>query len=84
MRPDLLPSISESFITKVFGEGFLEQARSIDLRAVCTDDIDEKTPLLMVAQPGYDPSSKVDQLATEMKKSLGESYHSFAMGSPEG
>lgn len=84
MRPDLLPGITETFITKVFGEGFLEQARSIDLHMVCKEDIDERTPLLMVAKPGYDPSNKVDQLAADMKKSLGDSYHSFAMGSPEG
>merc|ERR1719387_294155 len=55
---------------------------TVDLEQILTKEGSAKTPLLLVSLPGYDASSKVDDLAEKLNK--GDKFTALAMGSPEG
>ncbi|EGC38132.1 cytoplasmic dynein heavy chain [Dictyostelium purpureum] len=68
------------FVTSVFGEHFLSVNQDLDMAQIVEKEVKASSPLLLCSVPGYDASSKVDDLAVQLRKQ----YKAFAIGSPEG
>eukprot|EP00808_Paulinella_micropora_P012801 g22584.t1 len=81
LRPDELPALSSQFVSSVLGPNFLSLGSSIDLAEIVTNEGAANIPFLFVSLPGFDASSKMDDLAARLPN---KGYQSFAMGSPEG
>ncbi|XP_022096690.1 cytoplasmic dynein 1 heavy chain 1-like isoform X2 [Acanthaster planci] len=80
-RPDRLLASCQLFVSAVFGEQFLHSAeQELDLANMVEDELKCSTPILMCSVPGYDASSRVEDLAAEVNKGLS----SIAIGSAEG
>ncbi|KAG8185039.1 hypothetical protein JTE90_017062 [Oedothorax gibbosus] len=80
-RPDRVIAKALQVVSTVLGEKFLTEAEvELDLGTVVENEVKSNTPVLMCSVPGYDASGRVDDLATE----LGKSITSIAMGSAEG
>jgi len=79
VRPDRFLNIATDFVTTAMGTNLLERA-PLNLAAVVAEESDRLSPLLLCSMPGYDASSKVDELA----RTLSKQYKSIALGSPEG
>lgn len=80
-RPDRFVSIAEEFVSKIFGEKFLQQGdKQYDLANIVETEIKASTPILMCSVAGYDASGRVEDLAAETNKQL----VSIAIGSSEG
>lgn len=63
----------------VLGKEFMTLWR-YDLKIVVEEDADGKSPILFASAPGFDPSSRIYDLAKEM----GKRYEDVAIGSEEG
>ena len=80
-RPDRLLAASTCFVSAAMGADFLHSAEKVvDLGQVVEGEVKAQTPVLMCSVPGYDASSRVDDLAAE----LGKQITSIAIGSAEG
>merc|ERR1711970_253925 len=81
LRSDRLPAAAHEFVAACLGQDFVKEAeREPDMAQVVETQIEASTPILMCSVPGYDASSKVDDLAAEMNKPV----TSIAIGSAEG
>jgi len=81
LRSDRLPAASNEFVAACLGQDFVKEAeREPDMANVVETQIESTTPILMCSVPGYDASSRVDDLAAEMNKPV----TSIAIGSAEG
>jgi len=81
LRPDRLPAASHQFVGTCLGQDFVKVAeREPDMADVIENQIESGTPVLMCSVPGYDASSRVDDLAAELNKPV----TSIAIGSAEG
>merc|ERR1719481_1144735 len=81
LRPDRLPAAAMEFVAITLGRDFVRAAEGeVDLATVCETQISPATTILMCSVPGYDASSRVDDLAAELKKPV----TSIAIGSAEG
>ena len=80
-RSDRVISMSHKIVEKVFSSSFLQASNTeIDLATVVEKEIRPSNPVLMCSVSGYDASGRVDDLATE----LGKTLQSVAIGSSEG
>lgn len=80
-RPDRLISMSSLVVHAILSDEFLQSAESqFNLGEIVEKEIKSSTPILMCSVPGYDASGRVDDLATELSKSI----TSIAIGSAEG
>merc|ERR1719495_984851 len=81
LRADRLPAAAMEFVATTLGRDFVRTAEGeVDLGMVVETQIQPATPILMCSVPGYDASSRVDDLAAE----LGKPVTSIAIGSAEG
>jgi len=81
LRSDRLPAAAMEFVAVTLGRDFVRAAEGeVDLGLVVDTQIQPATPILMCSVPGYDASSRVDDLAAE----LGKPVTSIAIGSAEG
>lgn len=79
LRPDRLVFAAQRIVESVFGTEFLNLPE-FDLSDMVTKDSKASSPIMMVSVPGFDPSSKVTNLARTMSRSI----KAVAMGSSEG
>ena len=71
LRADRLPAAAMEFVATTLGRDFVRAAEGeVDLGMVVETQIQPATPILMCSVPGYDASSRVDDLATELGKPL--------------
>ena len=81
LRSDRIPAAALQFVAAALGQDFIKAAgREPDMAQVVETQIDPSSPVLMCSVPGYDASSRVDDLAAE----LGKPLTSIAIGSAEG
>ena len=81
LRPDRLPAASNEFVATCLGQNFVKVAEGEpDMADVIENQVESSHPVLMCSVPGYDASSRVDDLAAEMNKPV----TSIAIGSAEG
>ncbi|KNE70419.1 hypothetical protein AMAG_14553, partial [Allomyces macrogynus ATCC 38327] len=78
-RPDLIRTTIEEFIHAAFNRQF-PLHHDVKLREIVENEVHALSPVAFCAQPGYDASNKVDNLAQD----AGMSLQSVAMGSSEG
>lgn len=78
-RPDRLLAGAMKFVEAIFGDAFT-RAPELDLVEITERESHCNEPLILCSMPGYDASSKVDDLAARLKKP----YKALAMGSDEG
>ncbi|XP_039279680.1 dynein heavy chain, cytoplasmic [Nilaparvata lugens] len=80
-RPDRVIAASYLLVSAVLGEGFTARAeRELDLATIVETELNANVPALLCSVPGYDASSRVDDLAAEKGKQIA----SIAIGSAEG
>ncbi|KAG1662035.1 Dynein heavy chain, cytoplasmic [Nymphon striatum] len=80
-RPDRLVAAAHQVADAVLGESFmLDAEQELNLADIVENEVKSSTPILMCSMPGYDASGRVDDLATE----LGKTITSIAIGSAEG
>lgn len=80
-RPDRVIAAGHMFVSVVLGEVFTASAeREIDLGSIVETELSANVPALLCSVPGYDASSRVDDLAAEKGKQIA----SIAIGSAEG
>ena len=81
LRPDRLPAAAHQFVGTCLGQDFVKVAeREPEMADVIENQVESGTPVLMCSVPGYDASSRVDDLAAELNKPV----TSIAIGSAEG
>jgi dynein heavy chain 1 len=81
LRSDRIPAAALQFVAAVLGQDFVRAAeREPDMANVVEQQVEAGTPVLMCSVPGYDASSRVDDLAAE----LGKPVTAIAIGSAEG
>ncbi|VDN96525.1 unnamed protein product [Rodentolepis nana] len=81
LRPDRLLACAHILVGAVFGQAFMDTARSnLDLGPIVEQEIKANIPVLLCATPGFDPSGRVEDLASDLKKTL----TGIAIGSAEG
>eukprot|EP01114_Cavostelium_apophysatum_P023031 TRINITY_DN854_c0_g1_i2.p1 TRINITY_DN854_c0_g1~~TRINITY_DN854_c0_g1_i2.p1 ORF type:complete len:4577 (-),score=1545.65 TRINITY_DN854_c0_g1_i2:38-13768(-) len=78
-HPDKVLVAASKFVASVFGEDFLHTPE-LDLVHVVEKESIASEPIMLCSMPGFDASSKIDDLAAKMKKP----YKALAMGSDEG
>lgn len=80
-RPDRIIAAASLFVSAVLGSDFMPAAeKEIDLGAIVEKEIKASVPVLLCSVPGFDASSRVDDLAAELNKQIS----SIAIGSAEG
>jgi len=79
VRPDRFLAVASEFVSSVLGSEIMQRP-ALDLAATVAQESDKAVPLLLCSMPGYDASSKVDQLA----QTLNKQFKAIALGSPEG
>lgn len=80
-RPDRVIAAGHIFVSAVLGEGFTASAeRELDLGTIVETELSANVPALLCSVPGFDASSRVDDLAAEKGKQIA----SIAIGSAEG
>lgn len=80
-RPDRVIAAAQVFVSNVLGADFMPKAEvELDFGACVEHELISYTPALLCSVPGYDSSSRVDDLAAELNKQ----YTSIAIGSAEG
>lgn len=80
-RPDRVIAATQLFVSTVLGEDFMPNAeKELDLAVVVEKQIRASVPALLCSVPGFDASSRVDDLAAELNKPIS----SIAIGSAEG
>ncbi len=78
-RPDRTVAACSRFVQSILGPKF-SMERELDLASIVEAEVKANTPILMCSVAGFDASARVDDLATE----LGKSMTSIAIGSEEG
>jgi len=80
-RPDYVHSMLRRYILTVLGAGFLHPAeQEMDMVSIVEKEVKAQTPMLLCSAPGYDVSSRVDDLIAM----TGKQITSIAIGSAEG
>lgn len=80
-RPDRVIAAAHNFVSAVLGPAFMYQAeKELDLAFCVEREIRSNVPALLCSVPGFDASSRVDDLAAELNKQIS----SIAIGSAEG
>lgn len=80
-RPDRVIAAGSLVVTSALGESFMGAAEAeLDFASVVDDQLKAAVPALLCSVPGFDASSRVDDLAAE----LGKQVASIAIGSAEG
>jgi dynein heavy chain 1 len=79
LRPDRFMPTAAAFVSAAMGPDFLSVPQ-LDLGDIVAKESHNASPLLLCSMPGFDASSKVDDLA----RVSGKSYKSIAMGSSDG
>ncbi|XP_066262861.1 dynein heavy chain, cytoplasmic isoform X1 [Euwallacea similis] len=80
-RPDRIIAAASLFVSAVMGQDFMAAAeKELDLAAIIEKEIKASVPVLLCSVPGFDASSRVDDLAAELNKPIS----SIAIGSAEG
>ncbi|XP_074643936.1 cytoplasmic dynein 1 heavy chain 1-like isoform X2 [Tubulanus polymorphus] len=80
-RPDRLLAMTHIFVECVLGKTFMQQAeQEMNLTMIIENEVKASTPILMCSVPGYDASSRVDDMAADANKQIS----SIAIGSAEG
>ncbi|XP_048259760.1 cytoplasmic dynein 1 heavy chain 1-like isoform X2 [Haliotis rufescens] len=81
LRPDRLTAMARVFVETALSSEFVHCGeKELNLGEIVENVIKANTPVLMCSVPGYDASSRVDDLAAELNKPL----TSIAIGSAEG
>ncbi|VEL14323.1 unnamed protein product [Protopolystoma xenopodis] len=81
LRPDRLIASTHRLIMAALGENFMDMARRhLDLAGIVENEIKPSVPILLCAAPGFDPSGRVEDLASEQTRQL----TGIAIGSTEG
>ncbi len=71
LRSDRIPAAALQFVAAVLGEDFLrESEKEPNMAQVVETQIEPTSPILMCSVPGYDASSRVDDLAAELSKQV--------------
>jgi len=78
-RPDRMLNCLKNFVKLVFNERFVS-IPELDLVKVVENESHAKSPILFCSAPGFDASSKIEQLA----KKLNKRFLAIALGSSEG
>jgi dynein heavy chain 1 len=78
-RPDRLLFGADKFVTSVFSSEFINLPE-LNFVEVIEKESSCHEPLILCSKPGFDASSKVDDLAVKM----GKQYKALAMGSDDG
>lgn len=78
-KPTKVLNKFREFVSMVLGKEFLD-SNHFNLKRTVMEDSDCKSPILFASAPGFDPSSKIYDLA----KRLDKSYDDVAIGSAEG
>ncbi|XP_073494500.1 cytoplasmic dynein 1 heavy chain 1 isoform X2 [Phyllobates terribilis] len=80
-RPDRLLAMAHVFISTILGDSFMSVIdQPLDLAHIVDTEVKPNTPVLMCSVPGYDASSRVEDLAAEQNTQT----TSIAIGSAEG
>ncbi|KAF6780273.1 hypothetical protein AHF37_00288 [Paragonimus kellicotti] len=80
-RSDRLLASAHRFVAATFGDSFMEEARGhLDLLTIVEQEIHASMPILLCAVQGFDPSGRVEDIASEHHKQL----TNIAIGSAEG
>ncbi|GJQ76160.1 hypothetical protein Trydic_g1905 [Trypoxylus dichotomus] len=80
-RPDRVIAAAQLFVGTVLGESFMPSAeKELDFSSVVEKELQAGIPALLCSVPGFDASSRVDDLAAELNKQIS----SIAIGSAEG
>ncbi|XP_074099131.1 dynein heavy chain, cytoplasmic isoform X3 [Cotesia typhae] len=80
-RPDRVIAAAALFINSALGDKFMAAAEvELDFASVVENQLKAAVPALLCSVPGFDASSRVDDLAAE----LGKQIVSIAIGSAEG
>uniref|UniRef100_A0A7G3AJ29 Putative dynein heavy chain and region d6 of dynein motor n=1 Tax=Lutzomyia longipalpis TaxID=7200 RepID=A0A7G3AJ29_LUTLO len=80
-RPDRVIAAANLFVATVLGEDFMPLAeKELDFATCVEKQLTSNTPALLCSVPGFDASSRVDDLAAELNKQIS----SIAIGSAEG
>uniref|UniRef100_A0A146KZ76 Dynein heavy chain, cytoplasmic n=1 Tax=Lygus hesperus TaxID=30085 RepID=A0A146KZ76_LYGHE len=81
VRPDRVVAAAQLFVGAVLGETFMQSAeRENDLATITEKELTCNVPALLCSVPGFDATSRVDDMAAE----LGKPIASIAIGSVEG
>nr|XP_024214265.1 dynein heavy chain, cytoplasmic isoform X3 [Halyomorpha halys] len=81
VRGDRVTAAGAGLVSAVLGEGFTARAeRELDLAHIVESEMTASVPVLLCSVPGFDATSRVDDLAAESSKQLA----SIAIGSAEG
>jgi dynein heavy chain 1 len=81
LRSDRLPAAAMEFVAVCLGREFVRRAEGeVDLGMGVETQVQPATPVIMCSVPGYDASSRVDDLAPELNKPV----TSIAIGGAEG
>lgn len=81
MRPDRVVAAAHLLVASILGEGFTNSAeREPNLGAITEKELSCSVPALLCSVPGFDATSRVDDMAAE----LGKQIASIAIGSAEG
>lgn len=80
-RADRVIAAAQLFVGTVLGESFMPSAeKELDFATVVDKELQAGIPALLCSVPGFDASSRVDDLAAEFNKQIS----SIAIGSAEG
>ncbi|XP_017775192.1 PREDICTED: dynein heavy chain, cytoplasmic isoform X3 [Nicrophorus vespilloides] len=80
-RPDRVIAAAHVLVDAVLGEDFMPSAeKELDFSSVVEGELKSNVPALLCSVPGFDASSRVDDLAVELNKQIS----SIAIGSAEG
>ncbi|XP_058810234.1 dynein heavy chain, cytoplasmic isoform X2 [Phymastichus coffea] len=80
-RPDRVIAAASLVVTSVLGGSFMNSAEiELDFSYVVENELKSSVPALLCSVPGFDASSRIDDLAAD----LGKSIVSIAIGSTEG
>ncbi|TGZ69850.1 hypothetical protein CRM22_003509 [Opisthorchis felineus] len=80
-RPDRLLASAHRLVSAALGETFMDEARGhLDLLSIVEQEIRSNMPILLCAVQGFDPSGRVEDMASEHHKQL----TNIAIGSAEG
>ncbi|RHY29832.1 hypothetical protein DYB32_004823 [Aphanomyces invadans] len=79
-RPDRLPFAAEKYIVHVFDDPSFPWRGDVEFRHEVEFETESSRGILLCSKPGFDASSRVDELASILNKKLS----SVAMGSAEG
>lgn len=81
LRPDRVIAATQLLVIAVLGDDFMPNAeKELDFAAVVEKQLRANVPALLCSVPGFDASSRVDDLAAELNKQIS----SIAIGSAEG